>query len=185
MHAVAVRVLVKLVSLVDAGHQEVGVATLRGVLLLQVQIQQLTRSIIVLLGHLSGSLALRLVCILDKAARPREQGNLPLAVGIVVALLLREHHVEVEGSDAKLDGATGSVKFFGFVDVIIDVLELGVGAGSLDEADAVLLVDSKATTTLSRLDVRPKYLTSWVHFRHSVELELALLIQVALPLLIG
>ena len=96
MHAVAVRVLVKLVSLVDAGHQEVGVATLRGVLLLQVQIQQLTRSIIVLLGHLSGSLALRLVCILDKAARPREQGNLPLAVGIVVALLLREHHVDVD-----------------------------------------------------------------------------------------
>ena len=42
VHTVCVRVLVKLFALVDAGHHEVGVAALRrGLLLLDVQIQEL------------------------------------------------------------------------------------------------------------------------------------------------
>lgn len=101
----------------------------------------------------------------------------------MLTLFFGQHHVEVECSNAQLDRSAGPIELFGLIDVVVQVLELGVRSRGFHEVHTVLLVDPESTALRLGLRCSPRAEVA-IHFRQAIQLKLTLLVNEASSLFV-
>jgi hypothetical protein len=111
-----------------------------------------------------------------------------MVVRVLITLLFCKHRVEIECPDTQLYRSAGPVKLFSFINKIVNMFKLGIGARSLNKPDTILLVHRERAAGccigITCLCICAEHLTIHSCLRHPVKLHITLLFHVALPLII-